>query len=494
MNPLRHTAPSQALLADYFAKARLPLSKRQIDLFWSFHQLLRKRNVELNLTRLHAFETMVVKHYLDCALVPTLTDLPSPLMDIGSGAGFPGIPLKIMHPEIKIILAEGRKNRVAFLREAIELLEIEGIEIHSGRIYPDTCLDPPIHGIITRAVETMNDTLTRVTSCLQAGGQAIFMKGPGGASEIKETLRHHPDYRLVTQKAYTLPRLGDERLVVVFERRSKPNRRTQPPPIASADNDVFKKLMTLQTSKGIRKCGEFMTGGSKLLMELIREKAADMTSWIGTPDMLPPPEEAVDCRWIVLSGQRFHEVNILGTQGPLVTLRLPSIPEFDPQAPWPDGCTLFIPFGDPENVGAVIRAAAGLGAARVVVLRDAAFPFLPKALRASAGALWKIRLESGPFLKDLTTDGAAPLFALDATGTPLDHIERPARYGLVAGMEGPGLPDEIRERARLVSIPLSNGVESLNAATAAAIALWNWRSDLKITSADSRPIKPVDSG
>ena len=158
-------------------------------------------------------------------------------------------------------------------------------------------------------------------------------------------------------------------------------------------------------------------------------------------------------------------------------MRLPVLPVFQPKAPWPAGCTLFIPFGDPENVGGAIRAAAGLGAARVVLLREAACPFLPKAVRASAGATWKIRLESGPGLAELTAIKTVPLFALDMQGTPLENVKHPACYGLVVGMEGLGLPEALRRDCQLVSIPMANGIESLNAATATAVALWAWREN-----------------
>lgn len=475
MNNARQPAPSRSLLADYFAQAGLALSDRQLDLFWEYHRFLRRRDAELNLTRLHAFETMVIKHYLDCALAPGLTDMPSPLMDIGSGAGLPGIPIKIMRPDLQLVLAEGRKNRVAFLREAIDRLGLAGVAVHAGRIYQDTCMDPPVQGIITRALETADDTLARVAGCLGEGGRAIFMKGPEGEGEIKEALRRHPDYRLVQNTAYRLPRLGDARRLLVFERISKPNFRSQPEPITSPANEIVKELLALQISKGIRKQGKYLAGGPKLLAEIVRGQPRDIRAWITTPGMPPPPAAAADCRWIVLSGERFREVNSMGTPGPLAALDLPPIPEFDPRAAWPPGCTLFIPFGDPENVGAAIRAAAGLGAARVVLLRDAACPFLPKAIRASAGAVRQIRLESGPFLKDLEPAGAAPLYALDPGGAPLDRVTPPERYGLVVGAEGQGLPDEIRKGATLLSIPLANRVESLNAAAAAAVALWAWR-------------------
>ncbi len=137
--------------------------------------------------------------------------------------------------------------------------------------------------------------------------------------------------------------------------------------------------------------------------------------------------------------------------------------------------TLFLPFSDPENVGGAIRAAAGLGAARVVLLREAACPYLPKAVRSSAGTLWKIRLEQGPALARLEAPAEHPLWALDMGGTPLDRLRPPAVLGLVAGQEGQGLPEPLKARCRRVSIPMANGVESLNAAASVAVALWAWR-------------------
>ena len=64
--------------------------------------------------------------------------------------------------------------------------------------------------------------------------------------------------------------------------------------------------------------------------------------------------------------------------------------------PWPDGCTLFVPFQDPENVGAVIRSAAAFGVARVVLLREAAHPFHPRSSRAAGPALFQVPLQVGP--------------------------------------------------------------------------------------------------
>ena len=248
-----------------------------------------------------------------------------------------------------------------------------------------------------------------------------------------------------------------------------------PPVIHSADNPVFKKLMALQTAHGIRKHGEFLVAGPKVIAEALRQKPEVVTAWIATPAMPLPFCELSHVGLVLLAKGLFRDVNLFGAPGPLLAMQTPDLPAFQPEAPWPEGCTLFIPFGDPENVGGAIRAAAGLGAARVVLLREAACPFLPKAVRASAGATWKIKLESGPSLAELTAIKTAPLFALDMEGTPLQNVKHPACYGLVAGMEGLGLAEALRRHCRRVSIPMANGIESLNAATSIAIALWAWR-------------------
>jgi len=285
-----------------------------------------------------------------------------------------------------------------------------------------------------------------------------------------------------------------------------------PPVIHSADNPIYKKLLALQTARGIRKHGEFLVAGPKVIAEALRQKPEAVTAWIATSDMPPPsslirPLATVSCSrcgnavaaegihaltgastkieipihelghvsLVLLAKGLFRDVNLFGAPGPLLAMQTPDLPAFQPEAPWPEGCTLFIPFGDPENVGGAIRAAAGLGAARVVLLQEAACPFLPKAVRAAAGATWKIRLESGGGLAELTSIKAAPLFALDMEGTPLQNAKHPACYGLVAGMEGQGLPEVLRRHCRRVSIPMANGIESLNAAAAIAIALWAWR-------------------
>ncbi len=123
----------------------------------------------------------------------------------------------------------------------------------------------------------------------------------------------------------------------------------------------------------------------------------------------------------------------------------------------------------------MIRSAAAFGVAQVVLLREAAHPFHPRGSRAAGPALFQVPLRQGPSLDDLRAD-TVPLIALDTSGPELSETPFPETFGLVVGVEGPGLPEHLRqgERRRIAIAP---GVESLNAATATAIALYSWASE-----------------
>lgn len=215
----KRLAPGLPALKGWFERSNLPLTEEQYKRLWQYHTLLRQRNEAYDLTRIYQFDSMVQKHYIDSILPVRLLGgrLPSPLLDIGTGAGLPGIPLKIVCPHVQIILSEGRHRRVRFLHEAVDALNLKGIEIYEGKIYAG--YDRPVQGVITRAVEPIRSTLARVRRCLAQGGQAIFMKGPQCDPEIREGLdRFSADYALVRDISYQIPHSPHQRRLLVFER------------------------------------------------------------------------------------------------------------------------------------------------------------------------------------------------------------------------------------------------------------------------------------
>src|SRR5689334_16797499 len=209
--------PSRMTLEEIVRGCGIDLDADQFDRLWAYHRMLRETNAELNLTRLHNFETMVLKHYVDSLLVLRFVELPSPLIDMGSGPGLPGIPLKIARPQVRMILAEPRGARADFLREVCDQLGLERIEVYAhklGQDYPE-----PVAGVISRAVASIPETLDRVAACLPPGGRMIFMKGPVCDEEIAAAAASHGGlFRLAADHAYEIPGTPHQRRLVVYER------------------------------------------------------------------------------------------------------------------------------------------------------------------------------------------------------------------------------------------------------------------------------------
>ena len=193
------------------------LEARELALLTRFHRFLLEKNRRLNLTRIHNLEDVVLKHYVDCFLVDRMVELPSPLLDLGTGGGFPGVPLKIIRPDLHVILAEGVGKRVRFLKDARDHLGLEGLDVIGRNI--DREFFYPVQGVITRAVELVPNTLGRMRNSLQAGGLAIFMKGPNADEEIVRARKRYADeYELERDLPYTLPRSPHRRRLLVYRR------------------------------------------------------------------------------------------------------------------------------------------------------------------------------------------------------------------------------------------------------------------------------------
>jgi len=205
-------------MRELLTRSKIELAPPALDKLWRFHQLLRERNEDRDLTRLIEFESVVIKHYVDSLYVGKLVKLPSPLVDVGTGAGFPGIPLKIGYPDIELILAEQRPRRVMFLNDAIRLLGLRNVKTFDHRVVSRSFTEP-VRGVITRAVEPITKTLLRTSGATDIGSQIIFMKGPGVDEELREAVRDFKrDYKLIRDQPYSLPHTTHDRRLVIFER------------------------------------------------------------------------------------------------------------------------------------------------------------------------------------------------------------------------------------------------------------------------------------
>lgn len=121
-------------------KINIEISDDQINCFEKYYELLIEKNKVMNLTAITDKEDVIVKHFIDSiALIPYLKDKgintnnELKIIDIGTGAGFPGLPLKIMMPDVKFTLLDSLNKRVSFLNEVIDELKLKDIEALHGR-------------------------------------------------------------------------------------------------------------------------------------------------------------------------------------------------------------------------------------------------------------------------------------------------------------------------------------------------------------------------
>jgi len=199
------------------------LDENVLESFKIYLRELLKWNQKINLTSIRTERGIVLKHFLDSlSVTPHLPKILS-LLDIGSGAGFPGIPLKIIRPDLKVILIDSVRKKVDFQRHIIYSLKLKGIEAIHGRVQDKKILqrfEGSFDGVIARAFSDLHSLLGLSFPFLKERGSLIAMKGKLESQEIQRlTQSDATQYRLKKTVSFYLPFTTFKRTLLLFERQ-----------------------------------------------------------------------------------------------------------------------------------------------------------------------------------------------------------------------------------------------------------------------------------
>ena len=177
------------LLSDYCKKIELDITDTQLQQFDDYYRFLVKKNKVMNLTTIIEKEDVVLKHFIDSIYIMKYTDFDEKkVIDIGTGAGFPGIPLKILRPDIKVTLVDSLNKRINFLNEVIEKLNLEDIVTVHSRIEDfgkNKSYREKFDYVTARAVANLAVLSEYLIPIAKIGGKCVCMKGSNVEEEIE---------------------------------------------------------------------------------------------------------------------------------------------------------------------------------------------------------------------------------------------------------------------------------------------------------------------
>ena len=178
------------LMCSYGKQIDIEFNDKQLSQFYEYMNLLLEWNEKINLTAIVKPEEIILKHFIDSLTINKYIEENKTLADVGTGAGFPGIPLKIYRPDLNVTLVDSLNKRINFLNEVIVKLDLKDINTVHSRIEDfgkDKKYRESFDYVIARAVANLTTLSEYLIPISKVNGKCICMKGNDVKEEIKDS-------------------------------------------------------------------------------------------------------------------------------------------------------------------------------------------------------------------------------------------------------------------------------------------------------------------
>lgn len=212
----------EKIISTVFAKAEIPFTAVQIAQCSRYAFLLREKNKVMNLTAITEMQEVAVKHFCDSLMLPKFVSIPAgaSIIDIGSGAGFPGLPFGIMLPKVSVTLLDSLEKRCGFLQEIVDDLGLTNISVVWSRAEDagrNEELREHFDFATARAVASLPMLLEYAFPFLKVGGAFLPLKGKAEETSFAHALDVLGGF-LEEEIQYTLPIAEEERRIYNFRK------------------------------------------------------------------------------------------------------------------------------------------------------------------------------------------------------------------------------------------------------------------------------------
>lgn len=176
-------------IIEEFRKISIEITENDADLYYKYMKTLLEWNEKINLTAITDENDIILKHFVDSVTINKYINKGDIVMDMGTGAGFPGIPLKILNKENKLILVDSLNKRINFLEEVKNELKLEKLDLIHSRaedLAKNKEYRENMDIVTSRAVANLRVLVEYMLPFVKIGGRCICMKGPNADEEMKE--------------------------------------------------------------------------------------------------------------------------------------------------------------------------------------------------------------------------------------------------------------------------------------------------------------------